>query len=214
MINAIGRHAERASHDRKLLDQLLRAQPTGVLCSITTDGEPWAVPMLHALDGDRVLFHGSTGSGMLRHLSVGAPVVYTVFLLDAWVVGHSTFNSSANYRSATIRGSITNLHGAEKAAALDTFSDSIFPGRTEEVRGMSAKELAATQVCALPITDDGWLYKARTHGTSQPDEATDVWGGIIPVTSGFGEPQRAQWSTAQVPASVHRLLRGQSTGPV
>lgn len=205
MINTIGRHPERASQDRALLDDLLRTQAVGVLSSVTPKGEPWAVPLLHALDADRILFHGSTGSGMLRHLAAGAPVVYTVFALDAWVIGHTTFSSSANYRSATIRGTVTNLDGDEKEAALDAFGDSLFPGRPDEVRPMSAKELSATLVCALPIVDGGWLYKARTGQASQPGEETDAWGGIVPVIPTLGEPARAPWSEAAVPASVLRL---------
>lgn len=205
MITEIGRHPERASHHREDLDQLLRCQPTGVLSSITDDGQPWAVPMLHALDGDRILFHGSTGAGLLRHIGSGAPVVYTVSILDAWVMGHTTFNSSANYRSATIRGSIINLNDDDKIAALDTFSNSIFPGRTNEVRPMSTKELAATHVCALSIAEGQWLYKTRAQGASQPAEDTTAWGGVIPVTRGLGVPRQADWSTATPPASLHRL---------
>lgn len=205
MRHAVGRHPERASEDRNLLEDLLRTQHTGVLSSVTADGEPWAVPTLHVLHGDRVVFHGSTGSGMLRHLIAGAPVVYTVVVLDAWVVGYTTFSSSANYRSATIRGTVTQLTGTDKSVALSAYSESIFPGRTDEVREMSAKELAATHVCALEIVDGSWLYKARTEQASTPEEHTDVWGGIVPLTRGVGHPERADWSDADLPASVIAL---------
>lgn len=47
-----------------------------------------------ATDGDRVLFHGSTGSGLIRDLAPGAPVCLTVTHLDGLVPARSAFKSS------------------------------------------------------------------------------------------------------------------------
>ena len=74
------------------------------MLSTVVDGAPLAVPLLYARDGDRVLLHGSTGAGALRAVAAGAPAVLTVFVLDALVVAPTTFESSVNYRSATVRG--------------------------------------------------------------------------------------------------------------
>lgn len=205
MQNEIGRHPERAHDDRALLDALLDSQNWGVLATVA-DGLPWAVPMLYARDGDRLLFHGSTGAGALRNLAEGAPLVFTVVAVDALVVGHTTFNSSADYRSATLRGVPTPLSGDDKIAALNAFSEFIFPGRVAEVRPMIAKELAATAVLALRIEPGSWLYKARDTGASKPEEETDVWGGRIPYLTTFGEPERAPWCEAELPASVIGLV--------
>ena len=213
MIATIRRHPERASHDRDLLNGLLETQSCGVLSSISDNGEPWAVPILHALDGDRILFHGSTGAGLLSHLVAGAPTVYTVFVLYGWVVGHTRFHSSAMYRSATVHGSLADLGGHEKEDALTAFLESIFPGRSTEVRHHSRKEFAATRICALPITSDNWLYKARSHGANEPQEETDAWAGLIPVNHTLGEPVRAPWSNAPLPDSVKRLIGGLDDQP-
>lgn len=208
MQSTLTRHTERARTDRALLHQLLTQVTTGTLATVDADGDPWAVPMLHALDGDRLLVHGSTGAGLLRHIAAGAPVVYTVFTLDAWVVGHTTFNSSADYRSATVRGVLHTLEGDEKARALDVFSDSLFPGRVAEVRPMSARELAATRVSELRLVDGSWLYKERTHGADEPDEQTTAWGGRIPVEHRLGAPVPAPWCTAPLPDSVRAMTGG------
>lgn len=205
-MRALGRHPERGSQDRALLDELLTTVPTGVLSAVGPDGEPWAVPLLHALDGDRLLFHGSTGSGMLRGLADGAPVVYTVFIQDSWVVGPSTFSSSADYRSATLTGSLEQVTGDGKDRALEILAEAMLPGRTEEVREPTRRERAATGVLALRITEGAWLYKARTHGVGEPDERTDAWCGVVPVRRCLGEPERAPWCEADEPESVRRLV--------
>lgn len=63
------------------------------------------------------------------------------------------------------------------------------PGRPAEVRANTAKERAATIVLSLPIVEGQWLAKARTGSASaQDDDDPDVWTGILPVHTVFGEP--------------------------
>ena len=45
------------------------------------------VPVLIARDGDRLLLHGSTGAGALRHVAAGARAAICVTHLDALVMG-------------------------------------------------------------------------------------------------------------------------------
>ena len=68
-LDRLTRETERGSSDRALLDTLLDEVPVGTLSTVV-DGEPWSVPILFARDGDRLLFHGSTGAGLLRHAGV------------------------------------------------------------------------------------------------------------------------------------------------
>src|SRR6478609_11810590 len=150
VMTELNRFPEQGVTDRAALDALLDSQWAGVL-SCVVDGEPLAVPMLYARDGDRVLLHGSTGAGALRRVAGGAPAVLTVFALDALVVAPTTFESSVNYRSATVRGPLLALPDDERTAALDRFSEALVPGRTGEVRPSTRKELAATLALALPI---------------------------------------------------------------
>lgn len=209
-MDRIRRHPERGTTDLESLRELLDSQLIGTLSTVV-DGLPWSVPMLFARDGDTVLLHGSTGAGALRHVAAGAPATFCVATVDALVVAATTFSSSANYRSAVVRGRLTNLTGAAKADALDRFSEKLLPGRTGEVRAMSAKELAATQAMALPIEDGRWLMKVRNGPPSTNEEAEaepDVWAGIVPLTSGYGAPEAADWSReTPVPASVRALTR-------
>ncbi|GAW47842.1 MULTISPECIES: pyridoxamine 5'-phosphate oxidase family protein [unclassified Nocardioides] len=194
--------------DRAALDALLDSQWVGVLSTVA-DGRPLAVPMLYARDGDRVLIHGSTGAGALRRVAAGAPAVLTVVALDALVVAPTTFESSVNDRSATVRGALTPLSDEDREAALDRFAEVVVPGRTAEVRPSSRKELAATLALALPITDDGWLLKVSDGWPATPEEADadpGVWSGLVPVRTVLDPAVPAPWSVdLPVPASVRRL---------
>lgn len=209
---ALNRHPERGSTDRADLDALLDSQWYGTLSTVTPHGSPWAVPMLYARDGDRVLLHGSTGAGALRAVAAGAPAVLTVMSAQALVVGHTTFESSLNYRSATVRGIMRRATGSEQAEALDRFSEALLPGRTREVRAMTRKELAATAVSVLDITAGQWLYKARDGWPGDAAESGSVdhpsWAGIVPVHTVYGEPVPAPWVTLEMPESVRRLVAG------
>jgi nitroimidazol reductase NimA-like FMN-containing flavoprotein (pyridoxamine 5'-phosphate oxidase superfamily) len=210
-VDQLNRFPEQGVTDRSALDALLDSQWVGVL-SCVADGRPLAVPMLYARDGDRVLLHGSTGAGALRQVAAGAAAVLTVFALDALVVAPTTFESSVNYRSATIRGPLSRLSDADREATLDRFSEVILPGRTTEVRPPSRKELAATLALALPITDDGWLLKVADAWPATPEEAEadpGVWSGLVPVRTVFDPAVPAPWSTdLPVPPSVTRLVSG------
>lgn len=202
------RYPDRGSDDRAALDALLDAEWTGVLSTVV-DGEPWAVPMLFVRAGDEIVLHGSTGAGALRAVAAGAPAVLTVMAVDALVVAHTTFDSSMNYRSATIRGQLTPVDSERAAELLDLLSDRMLPGRSTEVRGHLPKELAATLAMTLPITDGEWIYKARTGGVgdepSGVDAGTTAWAGVVPITRGYGEPEPAGWNRGELPASVRAL---------
>lgn len=181
--------------------------------STVLDGRPWVVPMLFARDGDRILLHGSTGAGALRQVASGAPAALCVTVLDGLVVAHSTFDSSANYRSAVIQGALTPLRDEDAARALDVLSDRLLPGRVAEVRPPTARERAATLAMALPIVDGAWIYKSRTGGPGEPDEPTDAWTGVVPLRTVAGQALPSAHATSAglpQPESVDRLLRNWS----
>jgi len=199
---ALHRHKERGSTERAVLDAILDDVLAGTLSTVV-DGRPWVVPMLFARQGDRVLLHGSTGAGALRHVAAGAPAALAVVAVDALVVGHSTFESSANYRSAVVHGHLEPLADDERPAALDALSERILPGRTAEVRPMSRQEMARTLVMSLPITEGAFMTKTRTGTASAPDEETDAWHGVVELRTVALAPQPAPTSVAaEVPASV------------
>lgn len=186
-----------------MLDEVLDEAMVGVLSTVTDDGQPWSVPMLVARDGDRLLVHGSTGAGALRHVAAGRPATFTAFVVDGLVVADTLFDHSVNYRSAVVRGTLSPVAEADAGRALDVFSDAILPGRSAEVRDHTRKELSATSILQLPIIEGQWLTKARAGGPL--DDDAGGWTGVVPVRTVYGEPIVEH--PGEVPASVARLVR-------
>lgn len=208
-LTEITRHPERGSADRDELDALLDDVMVGHV-GIVRAGSPVVVPTAIARDGDQVLMHGSTGSSWMRAAAGGVVVCVAVTALDAMVVSRSAFESSMRYRSALLFGRCQVLESDSKLAALDVITDRLIPGRVAEVRRPTAKELAATLVLALPITE--WSLKSSSGWPEDEDGdlAGDVWAGIVPALSGWGRPEPAPDLRAgiPVPGSVRRLVAG------
>jgi nitroimidazol reductase NimA-like FMN-containing flavoprotein (pyridoxamine 5'-phosphate oxidase superfamily) len=198
---------ERSSTDRAELEALLDRTLIAHV-GVNTPTGPLVVPTLHARDGDRLLLHGSTGSGWMRAMAGGAPVCITVSELNALVVARSAFESGVHYASASVFGTATLLAGAEHLAGLDRLTDRLLPGRTGEVRRPAPKELAATMVLAVPI--ERWSLKA-TDDWAQDDEqdvAGPAWAGLVPRVTGWGEPIGSPdlRPGIEVPGSVRSLV--------
>ncbi|WP_299570325.1 pyridoxamine 5'-phosphate oxidase family protein [uncultured Williamsia sp.] len=199
-LDRLHRKPERGG-DRALLDEVLDTVMVGTLSTVV-DGLPWSVPMLFARHDDRIILHGSTGAGALRHVADGAPVTLTAFALDGIVVADVLFDHSANYRSAVVRGTLQTVRD-DAASALDALSDKLIPGRVAEVRGHTRKEVAATATLVLPIVDGQWIAKARSGPPGEPEDPT-TWTGVVPVRTVYDEPVTATGDAP--PGSVRRLV--------
>jgi len=149
--------------------------------------EPVVIPVAYGRDGDRILFHGSTGSRMFMALKAGAPICATVTLIDGIVSARSPFNSSMNYRSVMAFGVGKVLEGEEKIKALYAVSERLIPGLWDAGREQTAKEYAQTMMVELKLDDV--TAKKRSGEANDPDDASlPIWAGVIPVEMKFGEP--------------------------
>lgn len=193
------------SADRTDLDALLDTEWWGVL-SVVREGAPASIPTLFARDGDVLLLHGSTGAGMLGHGGIGARAAFAVTAMEAVKVAATAFDSSVRYRSAVLYGELEPVADEERAPLLDLLSERLLPGRTSEVRPMTRKEIAATNVLRLRIVEGEWVCKTSAGFGDAPDEESDAWQGLVPIIRGYGPPQRAPWCEAELPASVARLI--------
>ena len=202
------RMPEKAVRDRTQLDALLDQEYVAHV-GLVRDGGPVVLPTGVARDGDRILVHGSTGSGWLRDLAGGADACVTVTSLSAVVVARSAFESSFRYRSAVVFGRFTVLEGDDKRAALDVLVDKLIPGRLTEVRASTDKELAATMVLAMPIEQWSLRVSEGWPEDEPEDVAGEAWAGVVPLLTSFGEPQPAPdlRPGISVPASVSTLTR-------
>jgi nitroimidazol reductase NimA-like FMN-containing flavoprotein (pyridoxamine 5'-phosphate oxidase superfamily) len=204
----LGRHPERAVTDRQVVDDVLDSELT---CHVafTVDGWPYAVPTVHARDGDRLLIHGSSLSRMTATLASGIPVCVTVTELNGIVAARSAFNHSINYRSVMVFGVAVRLDDAEaQLSALKTIVEHVLPGRWDEVRPPTRQELKATAVLSLPI--DRVTAKVRRGGPvdAPVDRHARVWCGVLPVRRTWAAPELVPEDVADLatPASVIAAL--------
>ncbi|WP_255507366.1 pyridoxamine 5'-phosphate oxidase family protein [Mycolicibacterium sp. 018/SC-01/001] len=200
VLNDLTRKPDRRG-DRALLDSVFDECLVATVSTVV-DGQPWVIPALVVRDGNRLLIHGSTGAGALRHVAGGAPVAISAFVLDGIVIAERQFDHSANYRSAVVRGTCRTVERTDRAAALDLFTDTLLPGRPAECPPHTASEVAATLVLELPITGDNWVAKHRSGPAAAPEG--DTWTGVIPVAQTFAPPESD--SSRAVPASVARFV--------
>src|SRR5664279_1952517 len=171
----VRRIATKAVRDTEVLYAILDAGFVAHVAVSGPDGQPFIVPVGYAREGHRVLFHGSTGSRLFRGLVDGAPTCLTVTLLDGMVLARSTFESSMNYRSVMVLGSCSVLTGDEKLAALEHITHHLLPGRWAEARHPSKKEVAATTVLALPLTETSVKVSAGPPDDQEDDVSLPIW---------------------------------------
>jgi uncharacterized protein len=203
----ITRLREKARTERAELDALLDSAIVGHVGLVDGTGRPVVIPTAIVRDGDRLLLHGSTGSGWMRRLAAGADVCITVTTFDGLLIARSAFESSIHYRCAVLFGTCTALDAVDKEVALDTITEALLPGRVAELRRPNAQELAATLVLSLPITE--WSLKVSDGWPEDPDEdvAGEAWAGVVPRRISYGEPRPAPdlRPGIDVPASVRQL---------
>lgn len=195
----ITRHPERQVTDRQVLYDVLDA---GLVAHVglVRDGLPVVLPLGYARSGDTLLLHGSSGGGLLREAAQGAPLAVTVTLLDALVFARSLLDSSMNYRSVMVRGTATVLTGEDQLDALTVLSEHLMPGRWDEVRPPTPRELAATMVLRLPLDQASVKVRASGAATAADDgEPRQVWAGVVPLAVQAGAPQPSPDTPAWVP---------------
>jgi uncharacterized protein len=193
------REAHRAVYDRDVIYQIL---DEALVCHVgfAAEGQPFVIPTLFARIGDDLYLHGSAASRMLRGLSAGWPVCVTVTLIDGMVLARSVFNQSMNYRSVVALGRATLIENAEeRLRVFQTFTNKLIPGRWEDARRPNEKELKATSILKLPLTEVS--AKVRVGGVE--DDAEDysfpVWAGIIPLRLVAQEPVRDERCDPAIP---------------
>ena len=184
----LGRHRERGRTER---DDLYAVLDAGLIChlGVIVDGAPRVLPTGYGRLGDLLYLHGSSANSSIM-AGNDQEVCVTVTHLDGLVCARSVFNHSMNYRSAMIFG-VARLvtEPEEQMLALRTITEHLVPGQWSYVRQPTKKELAATSALALPLTEAS--VKIRTGGPSDEPEdyQLDVWAGVLPVTTVFGEPE-------------------------
>jgi nitroimidazol reductase NimA-like FMN-containing flavoprotein (pyridoxamine 5'-phosphate oxidase superfamily) len=183
----VRRHPERAHYDRETVHIILDA---ALMCHVgyVIDGRPYVTPTLFWRDGERLYWHGSSASRMLRAQRDGIPVCLTVSHIDGLVLGRCAFRHSLNYRAIMVFGTAAAVEDErEKEAGFNAFIERLYPGRTAVMRPIAPQELKATMLLSMAIEEVS--AKIRDDGPLdlETDNTADCWAGVIPITQRIGE---------------------------
>jgi nitroimidazol reductase NimA-like FMN-containing flavoprotein (pyridoxamine 5'-phosphate oxidase superfamily) len=197
------RESHRGAYDHETVYKIL---DEGFVCHVgfSINGQPYVIPTLFARIGDAIYFHGSAASRMLRGASEGTSVCITVTLTDGFVLARSVFNHSMNYRSVVALGKAALVNAPdEKLEALRAFTEKILPGRWNDARQPNEKELKATSILQLPLTEVSAKIRVGPPEDDAPDYALPIWAGVIPLHLTPGAPIRDEKCDPAIPTPVY-----------
>jgi nitroimidazol reductase NimA-like FMN-containing flavoprotein (pyridoxamine 5'-phosphate oxidase superfamily) len=199
---------KRASYDKAQIHSIL---DEGFVCHLgfAVGGQPYVIPTGYTRADEQIYIHGSAASRMLDTLADGVDVCLTVTLTDGFVLARSAFHHSLNYRSVVVLGRARLVTDpAEKLAALRRFTNHVVPGRWDEVRPPTERELKATTVLALTLEEVSAKVRSGPPLDDEDDYGWPAWAGVVPLRASVGEPVPDGRVRADVPAfDISRLIR-------
>jgi nitroimidazol reductase NimA-like FMN-containing flavoprotein (pyridoxamine 5'-phosphate oxidase superfamily) len=193
------RRPDRGHHDSATIEAILDEAIVGYVAWVA-DGQPYATPTTVWRQGDRLYWHGSAASRMIRAVD-GQPVCVTVAHVDGLVMARSGTNHSVNYRSAMVLGTAHRVvDPAEASASLEAMFEHLYPGRWAALRPMTDKELKATAVVWVDLAEASAKIRADVNHDDAGDETWPAWGGVIPVHTVIGDPEPDEFTPEGMPA--------------
>ena len=209
--NKVRQLREKAAYDKETVHKIL---DSALLASVgfVQDGQPVVVPMLYGREGEVVFLHGARKARVIRLLESTTTACMNVTHVDALVFARSAFNSSMNYRSATIYGSPRLVDDPdEKLHALRVITECTMPGRWDELREPLENEVKKTGIIALDIESASAKISSGMPDDEDADYEIPIWAGILPLKSAFTTLESDDRLIECVAASdVVRAMEGQS----
>ena len=185
--NKVRQLREKSAYDRDTVHGILDAALVASV-AFTDAGQPVVVPMIHGREAETVFLHGARKSRIIRMLEQTEQVCINVTLVDGIVLARSAFNSSMNYRSATVFGTPRLVEGREeKLQAMRVISEHLMPGRWDELREPHDREIRMTGVIAVSIESASAKVSTGMPGDEDEDYAIPVWAGVLPLESRLTE---------------------------
>ena len=184
----VRRLPERAVYDRGTIHAIV---DEALICHVgfLADASPVVIPTIHARTDDTLYFHGSPASRMLRGMKKGMEVSIAITLLDGLVVARTPFHQSLNYRSVIVFGEARLVDDPdEKQLALKAVTDHVTPGRWEDSRPPSEKEIAGTLVLAVPLDEVSAKVRIGPPVDEEHDIGLPYWAGVVPLSIVPGAP--------------------------
>ena len=187
--NRLRRRYERGHYDKATVHAIL---DSAMVCHIAyvIDGQPFCTPTSFWREGEKLYWHGSSASRMVRAQGKGLPVCLTVTHHDAIVLARSGFHHSVNYRCVMAYGEAHAVTDPQtKLRAMDAFVDRFYPGRAAVLRPPTEQEIKAIQILEMEIEDAA--AKIRSTGVSDEEEdyALPIWCAVLPLHTVIGEAE-------------------------
>jgi nitroimidazol reductase NimA-like FMN-containing flavoprotein (pyridoxamine 5'-phosphate oxidase superfamily) len=183
------RKPDRGRYDRATIDTILDAALLGHVGWVL-DGQPYVTPTAIWRQGDRLYWHGSAGSRMVRETRDGAPVCITATILDGLVLARSGTDHSMNFRSVMVLGRARAVDDeTETLAALEAFVEHLYPGRWAELRPATSNEILQTTVLWTDLTEASAKIRAEGAHDEPGDESWPAWAGVVPISVVAGRPE-------------------------
>ena len=207
--NKVRQLREKAVYDKAAVHGIL---DSAILAHVAfvQDGQPVVVPMLYGREGETLFLHGARKARVIRLLESTGTACLNVTHVDGLVFARSAFNSSMNYRSATVFGSARLVEGEDrKLHALRVISECTMPGRWDELREPLVNEIKMTGIIALEI--ESASAKVATGMPEDEDDDYDIpiWAGVLPLESRYTTLQPDDRLIEGVaPSDVVRALEG------
>ncbi len=179
--NKIKRIPERGKYDKETIYKIL---DEGLIChvGIIQENCPVVIPMNYARLNDQILLHGAHGSRLLQSIKKSPEVCVTVTLVDSLVIARSVMHHSMNYRSVVIFGKGSAIEDYnQKEEAFERIIEHVIPGRWNDARRPSRKEIMQTSVVSITISEASAKIRNGPVADEQEDYNLPVWAGLLPI---------------------------------
>lgn len=209
--NKVRQLREKAAYDKQtvfaVLDTALVAH-----VAFVQDGAPVVVPMIYGREGDTLYLHGARKARVVRMLERTPRICLNVTLVDGIVFARSAFNSSMNYRSATVYGTPRLIDDEDgKLHGMKVISEHTMPGRWDELREPLDREVKMTGVIAVDIESAAVKISDGMPDDEDEDYEIPIWAGVLPIDSKMTELQSDdRVLDAVTPSAVVRQLEGRT----
>ena len=197
----VKRAPKRGFYDTETVYKIL---DTNFICQVAFvyEGYPVVIPTIYTRKNNSLYLHGASVSRMLVALEKGIPISINVTKTTGIVLARSAFHHSLNYESVTIFGNaklVTDQN--ERLETLKCISDQIIPNRWNEVRLPSEKELKATKIVKIPISEASAKIRTGPPIDDKEDYNLPIWAGILPINTTYGAPISDPKLSAEIPLS-------------
>ena len=193
-LTKVKRQPKRASYALPFIKAIIEECIIGHM-AFMMDKQAHSIPLPFWVYADHLYCHCAIQSRLIQLAQSSQKVCISFSITDGYVLAKSAIKHSMNYRSAVVYGSFNLVENHdEMQQAFATFINIIQNDRWQQVRQPNKKELNATCMLKIPLTEA--VAKSRTGPPHdlKSDLKRHVWSGEIPIYTNKGEPVPDEYS--------------------